>query len=133
MLFSPKLPLELYTFANFARKYIDTKDDVPDRHWSQVKKDRRQWETPGQPSVIGVAATALALAVFSRTRASPMALDTSIQKYNEAVVKTQIILRQTSQALADEKFMTVVLLNTYEVRYTKRTLLLFHLNSWSCL
>ncbi|KAL8795016.1 MAG: hypothetical protein Q9195_002464 [Heterodermia aff. obscurata] len=114
-------PLEDYALTYYSRCYIEMPHGMPemvDGHILQVKCALNSIFFSEPQSVLGLAISAVSHATFGRAQRSRSAVATGCtvyqQKYAKALAKTNMALKDASEALDDRVLLAVMLLSFYE-------------------
>jgi hypothetical protein len=108
-----QVPVEDQALAYFRTSHLDP--SAPECLWSHLLEYLPYLNISDTRTTLGLATTALALAVFSRKKVVPIALTTSHQKYVQALTRAKEALGDEVEAVSDQFLLSIHILCSYEV------------------
>ncbi len=108
------IPLDDQTLTYYSRYYVEVPHGLPEIADSHLKYALADWCYTQPQSILSLAIFAVSHATFGRARKSHAALAVGCTKYSKALVKTNLALKDASEATHDEVLLAVMLLSFYE-------------------
>lgn len=108
------IPLEDQALTYYSRYYVEVPHGLPEIVDGHLKYALADWCYSQPQSILSLAIFAVSHATFGRTRKSYAALVVGSMKYSKALVKTNLALKDASEATHDEVLLAVMLLSFYE-------------------
>jgi hypothetical protein len=108
------IPLDDQALTYYSRYYVEVPHGLPEIVDGHLKYAPVDWCYSQPQSILGLAIFAVAYATFGRARKSHAALAVGRTKYAKALVKTNLALKDASEATHDEVLLAVMLLSFYE-------------------
>lgn len=121
------IPLDDQALTYFSRCYVEVPHGLPEVMDGHVKYALAHLCYSQPQSILSLAIFAVSHATFGRARKSHAALAVGCRKYSKALVKTNLALKDASEATLDEVLLAVMLLSFYENSVMEKTL---HVSSW---
>ena len=111
---APNVPLGDQALWYYSRYYVEVPYGFPEMVDGHLKYASADWCYSQPQSILSLAILAVSHATFGRARKSHAALAVGCKKYFDALVKTNIALKDMSDATHDEVILAVMLLSFYE-------------------
>ena len=114
------IPLNDHALCYYSRYYAEVPYGFPELVDGHLKYASADWCHSQPQSILGLAILAVSHATFGRARKSHAALAVGCRKYLNALVKTNIALKNVSEATHDEVLLAIMLLSFYENAVTDK-------------
>ena len=114
------IPLDDQALCYYSRYYVEVPYGFPEIVDGHLKYASADWCYSQPQSILSLAIFAVSHATFGRARKSHAALAIGCKRYLNALVKTNIALKDVSEATHDEVLLAVMLLSFYENAVTDK-------------
>jgi hypothetical protein len=108
------IPLDDQALTYYSRYYVEVPHGLPEIADSHLKYALADWCYSQPQSILSLAIFAVSHATFGRARKNHAALAVGCTKYSKALMKTNLALKEASEATHDEVLLAVMLLSFYE-------------------
>ena len=108
------IPLDDQALIYYSRYYVEVPHGLPEIADSHLKYALADWCYSQPQSILSLAIFAVSHATFGRARKNHAALAVGCTKYSKALMKTNLALKDASEATHDEVLLAVMLLSFYE-------------------
>lgn len=108
------IPLDDQALTYYSRYYVEVQHGLPEIVDSHLKYALVDWCYSQPQSILSLAIFAVSHATFGRARKNHAALAVGCTKYSKALMKTNLALKDASEATHDEVLLAVMLLSFYE-------------------
>jgi hypothetical protein len=119
------IPLDVQALAYYAHIHVDVPHGVPEAMDGHLRYALIDWSRCAPDSILSLAVSAVAHATFGRAQKSHAALAVGSWMYSNALIKTNMALRDTNEVAHDGVLLAAMLLSYYENSVTDKISNLF--------
>jgi hypothetical protein len=114
------IPLDIQALSYYAHIHVDVPHGVPEAMDGHLKYALIDWFRCTPDSILSLAVSAVAHATFGRAQKSHTALAMGSRMYSNALIKTNMALRDTNEVMHDGVLLAAMLLSYYENSVTDK-------------